>query len=169
MICFFPHLLHCEMVWLTHSQDVSCLWIDVFECTLWYSILDEWSDLIMVTWFAPFPHLLHCELGDLLILQVGKLPLNRRVWVHIVIVYPGRVKWSDNGNMVCSFFPLTTLWTGVIRSYSGCKLPLNGGIWVHVVIIYPWWVKWSDNVTGFVLLFPTCYTVKWCDLLILSM
>jgi len=82
------------------------------------------------------------------------LPSNRRIWVHAVIVYPWQVKWSDNGNMICSFSPFTTLWNGVIHSYSACKLPLNRRIWVHAVIVYRWRVKWSDNGNMICSFFP---------------
>jgi len=39
MISFAPfsHLLHCELGWLTHSQEVSCLWIDVFDLVLFHT------------------------------------------------------------------------------------------------------------------------------------
>jgi len=60
-------------------------------------------------------------------------------------VYPWQVKWFDNCNMICSFSPLATLWTGATDSISGGKLPLNRHVCVHVVIVYPWRVKWSDN------------------------
>ena len=66
-------------------------------------------------------------------------------WVHIMMVYPWRVKWSGSGNMSCSFSPLATLWIGVIESYSGGKLPLNKHNWVHIMIVYPWRVKWCGS------------------------
>jgi len=56
--------------------------------------------------------------------SVGKLPLSRHIWMHIV--HPWWVKWSDNCNMSWFFFPTWyTLWNAVINSYSECKLPFN--------------------------------------------
>ena len=113
----------CELV---HSQNVSCLWMNMFMCTQdWYSVkIHSFFYLIYPIaslWTGTF--------------SGGKLPLNEHICTY------SRLNLWDEWKFIRSFyllFSLAVLWSGALLD---CKLPLNEHVCAYSWLDFVWCVK----------------------------